>query len=51
MISIRVTLVLLQLHYFVTVLLSKNRVRFIKTVAIYKQHGSIKVKRNQKEES
>ena len=44
------TVVLLQLVYFVTVLTSKYRVGFIKTVAIYKQHGDIKGKRNKKEE-
>ena len=36
---------------FVTVLPSKYRVRFIKTVSIYKQHGGIKGKRNQKKKS
>ena len=35
------TLVLFQLLYFVTVLPPKYRVRFIKTIAIYKEHSSI----------
>ena len=42
---------MLQLLYFLTVLPSEYMVRFIKTVAIYKQHGGIKGKRNQEEKS
>ena len=50
MIFYKGNLVLLDRFFFATVLPSSYRVRFHETVALYKQHGSIKGKRNQNKE-